>query len=138
MKIVLDTNVLLSGIFFGGVPGKILQAWKSGRILLALSPAILDEYRRAGAELEERYGDLGLSALLAVLVGNAEVVDDAPLQERVCSDPDDEKFLACASAAGASVIVSGDEDLLSLGSWEGVRILFPRQFVDSCLSPEGT
>lgn len=51
MKVVLDTNVVLSGIFFGGVPGRILTAWSEGRVQLVLTPEILDEYRRAGDAL---------------------------------------------------------------------------------------
>ena len=51
MKLILDTNVLVSGIFFGGVPGQILAAWADERVSLVLSPAILDEYARVGAEL---------------------------------------------------------------------------------------
>lgn len=48
MRCVLDTNVLMSGIFFGGVPGRVLEAWMSGRIELILSPEILAEYRTVG------------------------------------------------------------------------------------------
>lgn len=48
MRIIVDTNVLLSGDFFGGVPGRILDAWANGPFELVLSPAILAEYRRVG------------------------------------------------------------------------------------------
>ena len=48
IRVVLDTNVVLSGIFFAGVPGRILDAWRAGGLTLVLSPAILAEYNRAG------------------------------------------------------------------------------------------
>ena len=48
MRIVLDTNVFVSAAFFGGVPGRILEAWRDGRLQLVLSAAILDEYQRVG------------------------------------------------------------------------------------------
>lgn len=124
----------MSGIFFGGTPGRILDAWKDGRIAFVLSPSILDEYRRVGAELETEYGDFGLSSILNVLVANSEVIEAPDLDQRVARDPDDDKFLACALAAGVLVIVSGDRDLQSLGTWKRIRMLSPREFVDECLS----
>ena len=63
MRIVVDTNVLMSGIFFGGPPGEIVDAWKAGRVTFVLSPTILEEYRRVGDELESKHGDFGLSAI---------------------------------------------------------------------------
>lgn len=59
MRCVLDTNVLMSGIFFGGIPGRVLEAWTLGRIELILSPEILAEYRTVGAELSRRYPERG-------------------------------------------------------------------------------
>jgi predicted nucleic acid-binding protein len=60
---------------------------------------------------------------------------DAPgaLPEPVCSDPDDDKFLACAVAAGAPVVVSGDAALLKVSGWNGIDVLKPRTFVDRYL-----
>ena len=55
MKLVLDTNVVVSGIFFGGVPGRVLAAWSVGAVDLVLSPDILEEYRRVGADLAIRH-----------------------------------------------------------------------------------
>ena len=55
MKLVLDTNVVVSGIFFGGVHGRVLAAWSVGAVDLVLSPDILEEYRRVGADLAIRH-----------------------------------------------------------------------------------
>ena len=134
MKIVLDTNVVISGLFFGGYPGKILSAWHNRQLTLVLSASILAEYREVGAELNARYGELDFEAFAALLVMHAEVVDaPAALAEGVCSDPDDDKFLACAAAAGARVIVSGDRDLLEVSGWHGIEVLKPRAFVERYL-----
>ena len=107
MRVVLDTNVLLSGIFFGGLPGRILDAWQSGQLTLVLSPAILTEYHRAGAELAARYPDTltTLDPLLAVLAQAATSVNASQLPAAVSADPDDDKFLACALASRTPVIV---------------------------------
>lgn len=55
MRIVLDTNVFVSAVFFGGVPGRILEAWRDGRLQLVLSAGILDEYQRVGQALSAQY-----------------------------------------------------------------------------------
>ena len=67
MKVVLDTNVLVSGIFFSGPPGEILTAWQAGRFQLLLSPAILLEYQRVGEELAARFQGVDISSVLGVL-----------------------------------------------------------------------
>ena len=122
----------MSGIFFGGVPGRLLDAWAAGRLELVLSPVILDEYRRVGAELATRYPERGevLTPGLALIAMNATLVDAAPLSERVSADPDDDKFLAAAVAANVHIVVSGDQDLLDVSGWRSIKILTPRQFAD--------
>ncbi len=132
MRIVLDTNVLISGIFFGGIPGRILSAWASGKLTLVLSPDILDEYRRVGQELTKRYPDIevALESVLTLLAMNATIVDALPLDAAVSKDPDDDKFLACALASRTSIIVSGDNHLRSVSDWQGIEVLTPRQFHD--------
>ena len=133
MRIVLDTNVLVSGVFFGGPPGRILEAWRDGDIQLVLSAEILDEYQRVGQELGVQYDGVDFEPFLGLLAVNAEIVEAPVLTEEVSRDPDDDKFLACAIAAGVSVIVSGDKDLLTHSGWRSVRVLRPRQFVDELL-----
>ena len=132
MRVVLDTNVVMSGIFFGGLPGRLLEAWTRGRVELVLSPAILDEYRRVGAELAARYPARGeaLAPVLALIAMHASVVDAAPLPERVSADPDDDKFLGAAIAAQVSIVVSGDHDLLEVSGWRDIEVLTPREFAD--------
>lgn len=135
--VVLDTNVVLSGIFFAGVPGRILEAWRAGALTLVLSPAILAEYHRAGTALAARYPEAGalLDGVLALLARSATIVDARPLDAPVAPDPDDDKFLACALAADVRTIVTGDKPRLSVSGWAGLAILTPRQFVDRYLGP---
>ena len=135
MRVVLDTNVLVSGIFFGGVPGRVLDACVHGTIELVLSPAILDEYRRVGLELAATYPERGdaLAPILTVLALHATVVDAAPLAEPVSADPADDMFLAAALAGNARLIVSGDRHLLDVAGWRGLAVLTPRAFSDHYL-----
>jgi len=137
VKVVLDTNVLVSGLLFGGVPGRILTAWTSGALCLVISPPILEEYRRVGLELSKGRAPLAsaLEALLATLTVHALLVEAPPLDERVSEDPDDEMFLAAAVAASARIIVSGDKHLLRVSGWQGIEVLKPRPFVDRYVEP---
>ena len=133
MRIVLDTNVFVSGVFFGGPPHAVLSAWRDGRVRLVLSPEILDEYQRVGAELARDYPGVELEPFLQLLAAEAEICAASPLQTPVCDDPDDDKFLACAVAAGATCIVSGDKHLRRVSGYQGIQVLTPRAFVDKHL-----
>ena len=93
-------------MFFGGVPGRILSAWNADEVSIVLSASILAEYREVGAELTARYGGTGFEPFAALLLMRSEVVDASEhLPEPVCADSADDKFLACALAGGAPVIV---------------------------------
>ncbi|MDO9130927.1 MAG: putative toxin-antitoxin system toxin component, PIN family [Anaerolineales bacterium] len=133
MKVVLDTNVFVSGVFFSGPPYQILQAWRAGRIELSVSHAILAEYHRVGKILAEDHPDVDLNPLLEFLAQNAEVVTAPPLPEQVCEDPDDDKFIACALAGRNKVIVSGDKHLLDVAGYQKIEVLKPRKFVTKYL-----
>lgn len=138
LRVILDTNVLLSGIFFGGVPGRLLMAWQDERLALVLSPAILTEYHEAGAELAARYPALAapLDSLLSLLAQTATIVEAPALAERVSVDLDDDKFLACALASRTPLIVSGDKHLLRVSGWSGITVVTPRQCVDRHLAAD--
>ena len=136
MKVVVDTNVLVSGLVFGGVPGQILTAWTSSAFVLVVSPSILSEYRRVGRELAKGRPalDAALNALLALLAVHATVVDALPLDAPVSADSDDEQFLAAALAGDAAWMVSGDKHLLAVFGWSGITVLKPRAFLDGPLA----
>jgi putative PIN family toxin of toxin-antitoxin system len=133
VRIVLDTNVFISGIFFTGPPHRILTAWHEGELELVASAEILDEYRRVGRELSNQFPGVDLDPLLALLVVGADLVIAPELPESVSQDPDDDKFLACALAGQCQTIVSGDKHLKKVTGYRGVEVLSPRAFVDCYL-----
>ena len=133
MRVILDTNVFISGVFFGGPPSRILEGWRDGRLKLVLSPEILDEYQRVADELHTQFPDIDLSGLFELLVVAAEMHHAEPLSEAVCIDPDDDKFLACALASSARLIVSGDKHLLQVAGYREIEILKPRAFIEKYL-----
>lgn len=133
MKIVLDTNVFVSGVFFSGPPHQILQAWRGGKVQFVLSPEIFDEYSRVGEELGEQFPAVDLRPVLELVAINAEMVSPADSAEPICDDPDDDKFFLCAISAPCKVIVSGDRHLLVKSGYGGVKVMKPRDFVEKLL-----
>jgi putative PIN family toxin of toxin-antitoxin system len=137
MRIVLDTNVFISGIFFTGPPYEILKAWRDGRVQLLVSPSILDEYRRIGGELALKFQGVDLKAILDLLTVQAEIVLAPSLPPVIRNDPTDDKFLEAAVAGNASHIISGDKHLLTLSEFQGIQILKPKGFVQRYLKSSG-
>jgi len=129
VRAVVDTNVLVSGFFFGGLPRAVLEAWAAGRFELVVSPLIVDEYLRTCDRLSASHPGIQYEEALAAVIGHATLVPDEP-SAPVSADPDDDKFMWCARRAGA-VVVSGDSDLIEVAGWEGVDVLRPRSFLES-------
>jgi len=99
MRIVLDTNVFVSGVFWDGPPNCILKAWIAEKISLVLSLEILEEYQRIGHSLSLKYPLIDFPQVLTLLEANAEIVVSPKHHIRVCEDPDDDKFFSCALTA---------------------------------------
>ena len=133
MRVVLDTNVFVSGVFFSGPPYQILKAWRDGKIQLAISTEILDEYQRVGEILAQDHPNINLKPFLEYVIRNAEIYAAPPLPEAVCEDADDDKFIACALASESTVIVSGDKHLLKVSGYRKIEVLKPREFMDKYL-----
>jgi len=136
VKVVLDTNVFVSGVFFGGPPHKILEAWRDGKIQLLLSPAILEEYQRVMRELAVQFPEIRVEGLIDFMIVHSEIILPPSLPPVIQVDPSDDKFLECAVAGEATCIVTGDKHLLKLLSFKGVSILKPREFVEDYLKTE--
>ncbi len=132
MRVVLDTNVFVSGIFFSGPPHRILRAWRDGRIRVVYSPAILEEYERVLAELSREFRQTSGRPFLDLLVRYGERVQPRPPASIACRDPEDAKFIDCLLHSKALCLVSGDKDLLE-ARVEQALILSPRQFCDRYL-----
>ncbi|MCK5845037.1 MAG: putative toxin-antitoxin system toxin component, PIN family, partial [Victivallales bacterium] len=130
MRVVLDTNVLISGIFFGGVPEEIINAWHDGLLQIVTSPQILSEYSDVLNRLSKKHPGIDPEPILALLTTNCECVESPQLADPVCDDPDDDKFFACAVASRVSVIVSGDSHLLTQSGYHDIVVLRPAEIVE--------
>ena len=131
MKVVIDTNVFVSS-FFGGIPKQIIDLWKQGDITLCLSQDIIEEYllvlNRLGLKDKEEINSL--TRLFAESY-NAVFTSNTPDLNVVIDDPDDDKFLECAVALDCKIIVSGDKHLKDIKKYIDIKILSPRDFIDS-------
>ena len=95
-----------------------------------MSPEVIQEYDRVGERLSERFPGVDLGPALDLVAAVAELVAAPPLPQAVCRDADDDKFLACALAAEARYVVSGDRDLLAISPYRGVTVVRPRDFIE--------
>ncbi len=127
MKVILDTNVLVSGLFFTGRPYRILKAWHAGQFILFASTEILDEYERVIREFSHKKPEFDADRAIAFIRKNVRMVKPAHLLEQICDDPDDDKFIAGALTVKA-IIVTGDKALLRCVGYKNLIILTPAEF----------
>jgi putative PIN family toxin of toxin-antitoxin system len=124
MRVVLDTNTLVSALLFAGIASGLVPLWQSRRITALVSKSILKEYLRVLG-----YPKFGLSEgeirglIEEELLPYVEVIAVRGRLPAVCRDPEDMKFLEYAVAGRAEYLITGDQDLRSLGSYRGVTIL---------------
>jgi putative PIN family toxin of toxin-antitoxin system len=127
VRIVIDTNVLLSAVLWYGAPHTLLNQLRSGAAELIITQELIDEITRVIHRDKFatilKHANSKPEQILEELRALAEVIVAAPLAQPVCRDPDDDAVLACAVSGRADCIVSGDADLLVLKSYESIPIL---------------
>jgi putative PIN family toxin of toxin-antitoxin system len=128
MRIVVDTNVLISGIHWGGIPAEILMACISDRIKVICSAEIIQEYREVLQRMNSELSLAESDKILSSLIGQSEIVQPKHWFKIVLEDPEDDKFIDCAFHAQAKTIISGDKHLLRLKKFGSIRIMSPAEF----------
>jgi uncharacterized protein len=135
MRVVLDTNIVVSGWLWSGAPRRALQIGRSSQVQLIASEATLDELRDVihRSKFANRLQFVGKTAeeLIQEYLGLLEIVDAVVLPPVILADPDDDVILACGVGGSANVIVTGDEHLLSLRKYGNVLIQDIHQFLAS-------
>ncbi len=129
-KVVLDTNVLISAIVYGGNPRAILEAALAGTIELAISPPIMEEFQGVLGRPQFGLTPQFVHSTVAELAALAEWVTPQKHLQLVQEDPSDNLILDCAVAAEAEYLVTGDDHLLKLKACGAVRIVSPQEFVE--------
>lgn len=131
MRIVLDTNVLVSGVFFGGIPSRILDEWAMERFTVYASPSIMDEYLRVIERMRSTQAQEAIADhWTAMLPKVCHMIPDQRLPRAVSRDPSDDKFIACAMAANAGCLVTGDLDLKTVPQELDFKIVSPHEFLN--------
>lgn len=135
IRAVLDANVIVSAILSPkGIPARILNAWRDEKFLLLISRAILDEICRVlqypKIKMRHRWSEQKIQILLDDLSRLAILTPGKLSLKIIADDPSDNRYVECAVEGHANYLVSGDDHLLKLGTYEEVLIATPRIFVD--------
>lgn len=129
MKVILDTNVLVSGIFFKGPPFEILSAWRQKSFQLVVTHEILQEYRQVVDELAYQFPHFDITEIMEYITLNSHLSFSHTLPDKICTDPDDDKFFASAIASKTKLIVSGDKHLLRESGYSSIEVVKPSDFL---------
>lgn len=140
MRVVLDTNQHISAIIRpNGHPAQIVKFWRIGLIEVAISPFILEEFEavvhRPRIQQKHNLSDADIAEYLEGLRTFAVLVPGAVTVNAVPDDPDDNIIIACAIEAEVDMIISGDQHLLSLGSYQGIPIVRAVDFLSNYILP---
>ena len=134
LKAVLDTNVWVSAIIWGGLPASIVKAAEDGKVLIIVSEEILQEISKALAypRLREIYEEIGVTReeLMEAVLRVGKLVNVGTRLNIVRENHADNKFLECAVDGDADYVVSGDDHLLGLEHYQHIRMLSVRRFCE--------
>lgn len=133
MKVIIDTNVLISGIFFNGLPFEILRKWQQGKFDLIISPAIFEEYNRDARRLNKRYPDINIYPILRFIKNHSKSAHISKTVSNVCADLQDDKFFECAVNSDCTIIISGDKHLLDVSGVMNIDVFKPKEYIGNCL-----
>ena len=130
IRVVIDTNVFLSALLFGGTPGKLIPLWKSGRIQPQLNKEIVAELLRVLAYPKFELSETEIQYLLFVeILPFCNTVSSKSGSVIIKEDPSDDIFLRCCEISKAKALISGDSHLLDLKFYQNVPILTPSEFL---------
>lgn len=128
-KLVLDSNVFISALVFGGKPREILELAVRGLVEIAISDDIFEEIRGVLGGKKFQYPARIVRALISEIEDLACLVQPKEKIEAIAEDPEDNRVLECAVESGANIIVSGDSHLLALQSYGQIKIMSPDEFL---------
>ncbi len=130
MRVVIDTNVVVSALLFGRELEPIVDLWKSRKIIPVASKEIIDEYLRVLTYPRFKLTPKEIEFLLfQEIVPFFDVIGVKSGKTIVKSDPSDDKFIYCAVAGNAECIISGDQHLINLGQYGKTKIITAKQFL---------
>ena len=132
-KVVIDTNIFISGFGWDAKPEEILKLLKQRRIINYTSIEILEELRRVVSYPKLKFSDLLQSRIIEFVFFYSEIAGPAERISHITKDSEDNKFLECALAAGAEFIISGDQHLINVAEYNAVKIVSAATFLTMVL-----
>ena len=129
MNVGVDTNVVLSAIFWPGESRQCLTLWAKRRFHLAITVPVFEEYSQIAQRIAAKIPEVNPEPWLKWIESKAKVYEPSPIGEQRSRHADDDLFLSCALASGAKTIISKDKDLLVLEKPFGIEIVTPRRFL---------
>lgn len=129
MNIVVDTNIIISGIFFGGNPKRIINAILDSKVNAYISKEILNEYFEIINEMMFSKGESIDLSFISLLIDRFNIIETTSKID-ISRDPDDNKFIECAVDSNSIYIVSGDDDLLSIKNYHNIEIITAKEFCE--------
>lgn len=130
LRVILDTNVLVSALLFRGELSSLVMLWKKGALIPIFSRETFAELRSVLAYPKFK---LARDEIDRIIQEEVQPYFDVATSEQqvcgVCTDPHDDKFLSCAISARADMIVTGDQDLHQLGKFKSIKIISPAAFI---------
>ena len=137
MRIVIDTNIVASAIFFGGRPRELMELLLRHELTAFITREIIEEYQGTIAYLQNEYPSKRIAVPLTQIIAACNMIETTSVI-RVCRDPDDDKFIACALDSRSIYIVSGDKDLLAVKQYKDVQVVTVAQFFRDIWNPSSS
>jgi putative PIN family toxin of toxin-antitoxin system len=130
VKVVFDTNVLVSALLFKGELSQLVDLWKSSRIIPLFSKETFEEFRAVLAYPKFRLSPAEIRAIIEIdVLPFFEIVEGTDAVSGICKDPDDDKFIACAVSGDAEFLVTGDRQLCDVRKHKAVKIVKAADFM---------
>lgn len=130
MKVVLDTNIFISGIFWKGSSYNILCFWKEGKLTLATSLKCVSEIVKVLNDFKIRLSDDAIKEWVELIIQNSDIVEPKEKLDVIKDDPKDNIFIETAVASNAEYVISQDNHLLKLKEFRGIKIIKPDEFLE--------
>ena len=132
MKVVLDTNIFISGIFWKGASNKVIINWKEGKFILVTSLRTISEIIKVLKDFKIKLSDYMIKEWIDLIIKNSIIVEPREKINIVKDDPKDNIFIETAVAGNVDYIVSQDNHLLKLKEFRGIKIITPEEFNKIC------
>jgi len=132
IRVVIDTNVLISALLFGGIPGELIPMWKNNRIKPLASKEIIDEYIKVLTYPKFKLSEAEINYILYSEI--LPYFDIIPIKDRpsiIKADPSDDKFIHDSKKGNTGFIITGDQHLLNLKTYQKINIISPAEFLNN-------